>query len=146
MRHSRSKAIRYVLIGLLCIPLSGCQVLWVIGLQIDRISRRSEPLPNTAMRLDDCIVNQPCDRTFTLQMGRWPVDPWPSVYKGELPAELDLSTQPVPNQPESYTVSLKGTPMTSGNYSFQIGFDCCMTMSGPAQEVHTETITLSVKE
>ena len=141
-----SRVIRYLVIALLFVPLSGCQALWVIGLQIERAVSKVDILPNTETHLDDCIVNQPCDRTITLHLKAWPQVPWPAVDTGELPPGLTLSAQAIPNQPDSYTISTHGSPTATGDYSFQIGFQCCMTMSGPSEQARTEMITLSVKD
>lgn len=145
MRILSNATIRCFVVGLLCVPLSGCGILWVVGLQAQRVTRRVDVLTDTATRFDDCQVNQPCDRNFTLNLV-WPTEPWPSIHSGDLPPGFSLSAQPIPEQRDNYLITVEGTPTAPGDYSFQIGFECCMTMSGPMEQARTETITLSVKE
>ncbi|MEM9153186.1 MAG: hypothetical protein AAGB19_22420 [Cyanobacteria bacterium P01_F01_bin.3] len=146
MRINFKQIIRYLAASLLLIPLSGCQLIYVAQLETERMLRPTETLPNTATTLEDCQVNQPCERSFPLQLNNWATDPWPKIDSGELPPGLSLTIQSVPEQPNDYGVILEGTPTTVGSYSFQVGLECCMTMSGPSEKVRSEDITLSVTQ
>ncbi|MEL6354120.1 MAG: hypothetical protein AAFR58_20570 [Cyanobacteria bacterium J06627_28] len=123
MRITRDLSGRCLTVGILGLLLSGCQLIYVTQLEVERQLRPTETLPNTAVNLESCQVNQPCDRTISLSLQNWATEPWPKIDSGELPPGLSLSIQPEPDQRGKYIVMVKGTPDSTGTYTFQVGLE-----------------------